>query len=198
MTDKNFKLLQYELLRFVENGVSYYRNFDCFNYEHETRLFDSRNSLVIKHLRNEKISIFWLRDQVDLFEYVVKCNHISECIQHINDYYSGNIHADFSKCMSNNVRDTIKVFVRKKIDVYKLYTNFCRFRNSIYLNSIRVNVPDIVLVIGDEIIRIDNNKTGFSKLIQTSSVDIFSELTKYIKELFEHEGIEIDYIKRSK
>lgn len=30
MTDKNFKLLQYELLRLVENGVSYYRNFDCF------------------------------------------------------------------------------------------------------------------------------------------------------------------------
>lgn len=92
----------------------------------------------------------------------------------------------------------LRFFVRKKIDVYKLYTNFFRFRNSIYLNSIRANVPDIVLVIGDEIIRIDNNKTGFSKLIQTSSVDIFSELTKYIKELFEHEGIEIDYIKRSK
>lgn len=59
MTDKNFKLLQYELLRLVENGVSYYRNFDCFNYEHETHLFDSRNSLVIKHLRNEKNIYFF-------------------------------------------------------------------------------------------------------------------------------------------
>lgn len=132
-----------------------------------------------------------MHDQVDLFEYVVKCNHISECIQHINDYYTGNIHADFSKCMSNNVSDIINDFIRKKIDVYKLYTNFSDSKNSIYLNSIWVNVPDIVLGIGDEIIRIDNNKTGFSKLIQTSSVYIFSELTKYIKELFEHEGIEI-------
>lgn len=191
MTDKNFKLLQYELLRLVENGVSYYRNFDCFNYDHETHLFDSRNSLVIKHLRNEKISIFWLHEQVDLFEYVVKCNHISECIQHINDYYTGNIHADFSKCMSNNVSNIINDFIRKKIDVYKLYTNFSDSKNSIYLNSIWVNVPDIVLGIGDEIIRIDNNKTGFSKLIQTGSAYIFSELTKYIKELFEYEGIEI-------
>lgn len=191
MTDKNFKLLQYELLRLVENGVSYYRNFDCFNYDHETYLFDSRNSLVIKHLRNEKISIFWLHEQVDLFEYVVKCNHISECIQHINDYYTGNIHADFSKCMSNNVSNIINDFIRKKIDVYKLYTNFSDSKNSIYLNSIWVNVPDIVLGIGDEIIRIDNNKTGFSKLIQTGSAYIFSELTKYIKELFEYEGIEI-------
>ena len=191
MTDKNFKLLQYELLRLVENGVSYYRNFDCFNYDHETYLFDSRNSLVIKHLLNEKISIFWLHEQVDLFVYVVKCNHISECIQHINDYYTGNIHADFSKCMSNNVSNIINDFIRKKIDVYKLYTNFSDSKNSIYLNSIWVNVPDIVLGIGDEIIRIDNNKTGFSKLIQTGSAYIFSELTKYIKELFEYEGIEI-------
>lgn len=191
MTDKNFKLLQYELLRLVENGVSYYCNFDCFNYDHETHLFDSRNSLVIKHLRNEKISIFWLHEQVDLFEYVVKCNHISECIQHINDYYTGNIHADFSKCMSNNVSNIINDFIRKKIDVYKLYTNFSDSKNSIYLNSIWVNVPDIVLGIGDEIIRIDNNNTGFSKLIQTGSAYIFSELTKYIKELFEYEGIEI-------
>lgn len=191
MTDKNFKLLQYELLRLVENGVSYYRNFDCFNYDHETHLFDSRNSLVIKHLRNEKISIFWLHEQVDLFEYVVKCNHIYECIQHINDYYTGNIHADFSKCMSNNVSNIINDFIRKKIDVYKLYTNFSDSKNLIYLNSIWVNVPDIVLGIGDEIIRIDNNKTGFSKLIQTGSAYIFSELTKYIKELFEYEGIEI-------
>ena len=191
MTDKNFKLLQYELLRLVENGVSYYRNFDCFNYDHETHLFDSRNSLVIKHLRNEKISIFWLHEQVDLFEYVVKCNHIYECIQHINDYYTGNIHADFSKCMSNNVSNIINDFIRKKIDVYKLYTNFSDPKNLIYLNSIWVNVPDIVLGIGDEIIRIDNNKTGFSKLIQTGSAYIFSELTKYIKELFEYEGIEI-------
>jgi hypothetical protein len=93
--------------------------------------------------------------------------------------------------MSNNVSDIINDFIRKKIDVYKLYTNFSDSKNSIYLNSIWVNVPDIVLGIGDEIIRIDNNKTGFSKLIQTSSVYIFSELTKYIKELFEHEGIEI-------
>lgn len=191
MTDKNFKLLQYELLRLVENGVSYYRNFDCFNYDHETYLFDSRNSLVIKHLRNEKISIYWLHEQADLFEYVVKCNHISECIQYINDYYTGNIHADFSKCMSNNVSNIINDFIRKKIDVYKLYTNFSDSKNSIYLNSIRVNVPDIVLGIGDEIIRIDNNKTGFSKLIQTGSAYIFSELTKYIKELFKYEGIEI-------
>lgn len=173
MTDKKFKLLQYELLRLVENGVSYYRNFDCFNYEHETHLFDSRNSLVVKHLPNEKISIFWLHDQVGVFEYVVNCNHISECIQCINDYYTDNIYSDFSTYMPNNVSDIINECIRKKLGVYKLYTNIIDLKNSIYLSTIYDNVPSVILNIGNGMIRIDNSKTEFSKLIQTKSVYIY-------------------------
>lgn len=191
MTKKTFKLLQYELLRLVENGVSYYRNFDCFNYEHETHLFDGMNSLVVKHLPNEKISIFWVHVQADLFEYVVECNNISECVQYINDYYTGNICSDFSICMDNNVSCYINEHIRKKLGIYKLYTSVIDLKNVIYLNSTRIGVPSIELKIGDDMISIENNKTGFSNLIQTKSVDIFCELTRYIKELFEYECIEV-------
>ena len=190
MTDKNFKLLQYELLRLVENGVSYYRNFDCFNYEHETYLFDGRNSLVIRHLPNEKISIYWLHDQVDLFEYVVNCNYITDCLQYINDYYTNNITKDFGACMCN-ISDIIFEKVHKRLGVYKLYDNVF-FRDSIlYIDSDRYIAPDIVVNIGDGIISIGNSKSGFRKIIETSRECVVDEITRYIKELFKYEGVDI-------